>query len=195
MQDLETLLRARLMDSRAMTAVLNINIDRVFLDFGQIGEIPRVRLRIKESEVEVVYPEDARLAWQKAEASKGGGATAPSGMILATEDDGRLFAPSGAEIHLPVGLVVVREEELEAVLAQAGQSAAENGPLPVPGGVAPGEPDPPGRGAEIGAAAVSPDDMSRDDLVALAAEEGVAHGAKATKAEIAEAINAARGVA
>lgn len=53
---LEEVLRKRLTDSRAMTGVLNINADRVFLDFGQIGDIEKVRFRITGDDIVLLYP-------------------------------------------------------------------------------------------------------------------------------------------
>ncbi len=132
---LEALLRERLGDSRAMTATLNINSDRVFLDFGQIGPIPKVRLRIRNNEVSVVYP-----------------------TLPASAPD------AGAEGLSP---------------APGGEGADEGSSAPDAGAGGAVEP-------------VNPDAHSREELVAMAAAEGAAHRANATKAEIAEAINTAR---
>jgi hypothetical protein len=66
---LEMLLRARLNDTRAMTAALNINADRVFLDFGQIGDLGRIRLRVRGNDIVVVTPELASDAPPEVEAS------------------------------------------------------------------------------------------------------------------------------
>lgn len=57
MQTLESLLRDRLRDSRAMVATLNINAGRVFIDFGQIGPLARIRLRVRGNDVSIVFPE------------------------------------------------------------------------------------------------------------------------------------------
>ena len=54
---LETLLRARLADSRAMIGSLDISHDRVLLHFGAIGELPRVTLSINENEIAIVLPD------------------------------------------------------------------------------------------------------------------------------------------
>lgn len=194
MTNLEALLRARLSDARAMTGVLNVNADRVFLDFGQIGEISRIRLRIKGSDVEVVSPEDARIAWQEAEAEKAG-ANRNGGAIVAIERDGHLFAAPGLrEIKLPPGYVLVSEAELEAVLSQIPQEPGadrQDGPADGGGGAEGAEP---ASGQENGVQRISPDDHSKSDLVDIATAENVVVSAAATKAQIADAINAARGL-
>lgn len=43
---LESRLRLRLQDTRAMIASLSINADRLFLTFGTVGENARITLRI-----------------------------------------------------------------------------------------------------------------------------------------------------
>lgn len=194
MTNLEALLRARMSDARAMTGVLNINADRVFLDFGQIGEISRIRLRIKGSDIEVVSPEDARIAWQEAEAEKAG-ANRNGGAIVAIERDGHLFAAPGLrEITLPPGYVLVSEAELDAVLSQIPQEPGADGQDGPPDGGSGAEGVEPATGPENGVQRISPDDHSKSDLVDIATAENVVVSAAATKAQIADAINAARGL-
>ena len=53
---LETLLRDRLTDSRAMIGSLDINHDRLLLHFGAIGELARVTLSISDNEISIVLP-------------------------------------------------------------------------------------------------------------------------------------------
>lgn len=55
--DLETLLRARLNDPRAMTGALSINADRVFATFGAVGRHPRIVLQVSGDEMTIVAPE------------------------------------------------------------------------------------------------------------------------------------------
>lgn len=48
---LESRLRLRLQDTRAMIASLSINADRLFLTFGTVGENARITLRIVGDEI------------------------------------------------------------------------------------------------------------------------------------------------
>ncbi|WP_099863711.1 hypothetical protein [Pararhizobium haloflavum] len=57
--DLETLLRERLKDPRAMTAALSINANRVFLTFGGVARNGRVVLQVKGDDLEIVHRPEA----------------------------------------------------------------------------------------------------------------------------------------
>jgi len=155
-KSLETILRERLTDTRAMTGVLNINADRVFLDFGQIGPLGRIRLRIRGNEVAVVYPE--------------------------VGDDGaaeaRLYgAAGGATERAPEGQDA----------APGGEGAGDDAPRP-------GAPDTGASGPLTPPPRTDPDEHSRDALIEIARAHNASHRANATKAEIAAAIDAARGL-
>lgn len=100
MTDLESALRGRLTDSRAMLATLDINQDRVFLIFGAIGDLSRIVLRIAGNEVSVRQPGPLASAWLADDNEKR--ARKPDQPIDATLDGERLLAgPGGPEIFLP----------------------------------------------------------------------------------------------
>jgi|GEM_PF-2189951 len=199
---LEEVLRKRLTDSRAMTGVLNINADRVFLDFGQIGDIEKVRFRITDDEIILLYPRndnpDPDGVLYGTGSNSAGRPTAP---IDAVEREGQLFAgESGPEINLPDGLVVISEAELEAVMALVPTPEGEAGPDRQ--GVVVGGADVTNDGTTVaftenagasGFEPINPDDHLKPELIAIAeATPGIDFDANATKPVIADAINAAR---
>lgn len=177
MPTLESLLRDRLADSRAMNAALNINSERVYLDFGQIAALPKIRLKIKDNGVSVVSP---RVSGEVQAAQSDDGAPQS---FEAVEKDGKLYAgPDGPEIPIPAGFVLVSEEDLDAVMASAGGDPASGADD------ASGETDTP--------QAIDPDDHDKEALITIAENTpGIEFKKSDTKADIAAAINKARGAA
>jgi len=203
MKDLDSLeghLRARLSDSRAMTATLDINNLRVLLHFGQIGPLKAISFRIVGDEVQVVAPDDLAHAWQRAEADKRRTqAQASAGPISAVVDGENLRTADGAPITLPDGFAVVPEDELRALIAEADAASkgAEAGQTGEGAGAA-ATPANDTSSAAVGAQpvkAINPDDFTKAELAARAKAAGIATGGGMTKADLAAALNAKRGEA
>ena len=175
---LETLLRARLADSRAMVGSLDINHDRVLLHFGAIGDLPRVTLSINDNEIAIALPDDLAVEWRMAdEAKRSRTPLYPAVPLSAVLVDGKLrVGHAGPEIILP--------ETFYEYVAGAMLTGDEDE----------GEPDA-ANGANGGPELVDPEKHNRDALVAVAKAEGVELGKDDTKRVIATKINEKRAAA
>ena len=172
MKTLEALLRERLSDSRAMTAVLNINSDRVYLDFGDIGALERARLKVEGNRVIVVAPVGIANSQRAEDEAKGARRRGPIETTIGENE--RIFANEGGnEIVLPEGMILVSEGDLARLMDKADGVNGGDGDASQP---------------------VNPDDHSKEELISIAKTEGVEIKPNDTKAEIASAINAARAV-
>ena len=204
---LETLLRDRLADSRAMIGSLDINHDRVLLHFGAIGEHPRVTLSINDNEIAIALPDVLAVEWRLSdEAKRSCTPLDPAVPVSAVLVDGKLRLGSGGpEIILPAGATapaagdLVNEQDSEANSGAANGATAEAGA----DRKTPADPAQGANGANGGPAPTPPANAGKwvefekvklDDLKALAAAEGVElHVADNTRREIAVKINAKRG--
>ena len=175
---LETLLRARLADSRAMVGSLDINHDRVLLHFGAIGDLPRVTLSINDNEIAIALPDDLAVEWRLGdEAKRSRTPLDPAVPLSAVLVDGKLrVGHAGPEIILP--------ETFYEYVAGAMLTGDEDE----------GEPDA-ANGANGGPELVDPEKHNRDALVAVAKAEGVELGKDDTKRVIATKINEKRAAA
>ncbi|MCR6673232.1 hypothetical protein [Devosia ginsengisoli] len=187
MKDLETMLRERLSDSRACLAALDINADRVRIQFGAVGPLPKLMLAVKGNEISIRHPVDLAEAWQREDAAKRSrpspldpapeaqaeDADAPIAAVLV---DGRLFAGEGGrEIELPEDFF-----ELVAKALAEGKAQAEDA----------------GGGDQQQIVPTDPNAHTKEALIALAtATPGAEFKPSDTKAVIAAAIDKARGVA
>lgn len=173
---LETLLRARLTDSRAMIGSLDINHDRLLLHFGAIGALARVTLSISDNEISIVLPDVLALEWRLSEEAKRSRTPLdPAIPLTAVLVDGKLCLGSGGpEIILPAG----------ATAPAAGDVVNEQDAEPNSGAA---------NGANGGPELIDPEKHSRDALVAMAEAEGAGLGKDDTKRVIASRINAKRG--
>lgn len=204
---LETLLRARLTDSRAMIGSLDINHDRLLLHFGAIGALARVTLSISDNEISIVLPDILALEWRLNEEAKRSCTPLDPAIPLTAElVDGKLRLGSGGpEIILPAGAPapaagdLVNEQDVEPNSGAANGATAEAGA----DGRTPAELGHGANGANGGPAPTPPANAGKwvdfekvklDDLKALAAAEGVElHVADNTRREIAAKINVKRG--
>lgn len=110
---LESLLRDRLSDSRAMIGSLDINHDRVLLHFGAIGELARITLSINDNEISIATPDDLAKEWaQNDHAKRSRTPLDPDQEWQAVYEDGKLYAAKG-------GPVIVQPENYLADLKQA----------------------------------------------------------------------------
>lgn len=102
---LETLLRARLADSRAMVGSLDINHDRVLIHFGAIGELTRITLSINDNEIAIALPDVLAVEWRLGdEAKRSRTPLDPAAPLTAVLVDGKLrVGRDGPEITLPAG--------------------------------------------------------------------------------------------
>ncbi len=120
---LEALLRERLTDSRAMTAALNINSDRVFIDFGQIGDLSRIRLQVKGNEFKIIAPLTQLEYEPVAVAAED---TSPINLVV---DGDKILTEDGSRaVFLPEGFMIVSEAELSSIMDKA---EASNPPSPI----------------------------------------------------------------
>ncbi len=195
---LETLLRARLTDSRAMVGSLDINHDRVLLHFGAIGDPPRVTLSINDNEIAIALPDVLAVEWRLGdEANRSSTALDPAVPLTAAFDGDKLTAcDGGPEIILPetfyeyvAGALLTGDEDEGEPDAANGATAAETDA----DGETPAEPGQGTDGANGGPELVDPEKHNRDALVAMAKAEGVGIGKDDTKRVIASKINAKRG--
>ncbi|XAI96340.1 hypothetical protein [Microcystis phage Mae-JY30] len=186
---LEGLLRERLADSRAMTAVLDINADRIFLRFGHIGPLLGITLMIRGNEAVPVTPEALKAAWEEEDAGKRSRTPLdPAKPLAAVFEGGRLYAcEGGPEIDLPENFFEYVATELLASDDEDkdGEKEPES---PAGEGDGNGGDDDAGEGPK----AINPDEHLKAELIEIAKAEGVEIDANATKAAIAEAINAKR---
>ena len=191
---LETLLRARLADSRAMVGSLDINHDRVLLHFGAIGDLPRVTLSINDNEIAIALPDDLAVEWRLGdEAKRSRTPLDPAVPLTAVFDGDKLTAGvGGPEVILPetfyeyvAGALLTGDEDEAEPDAANGATAAETGA----DGETPAEPGQGASGANGGPELVDPEKHNRDALVAMAKAEGVGVGKDDTKRVIATKIN------
>ena len=133
---LETLLRARLADSRAMVGSLDINHDRVLLHFGAIGDLPRVTLSINDNETSIAVPDVLAVEWRLGEeAKRSRTALDPAVPLTAAFDGDKLTAGGGGpEIILPetfyeyvAGALLTGEGDEDEPDVANGATAAETG--------------------------------------------------------------------
>jgi len=170
---LEDLMRARLAEPRAMVGALSINANRILLTFGDVGENARVVLHVEGDEVKIIHrPEPAEEDHE-------------DDMLL-----GSNLLPSMVEIapgmEVQLGAVVMRSHKESGLSVKDWNALADDE-----------------REAKLAATVeamktdeaakpVDPDKHKRDELVAMAEAAGVEIATNATKAEIAEALNAAK---
>lgn len=185
---LEGLLRERLADSRAMTAVLDINADRIFLRFGHIGPLLGITLMIRGNEAVPVTPEALKAAWEEEDAGKRSRTPLdPAKPLAAVFEGGKLYAcEGGPEIDLPENFFEYVATELLA------SDDDEDGEKEPEGPAGDGNDNGSSGGADDGPKLINPDEHLKADLIEIAKAEGLEIDANATKAAIAEAINAKR---
>lgn len=172
---LEDLMRARLAEPRAMIGALSINANRILLTFGDVGENARVVLHVEGDEVKIIHrPEAAEEAEDHEDDMLLGSNVLPSMVEIAPGNEVQLGAVV-MRSHKESGLSVsewngLADDEREAKLAATVEAMK----------------------AEEAAKPVDPAKHKRDDLVAMAEAAGVTVEPNATKAEIADALNAAK---
>lgn len=170
MTKLADLLRGRLIaDPRALIGALEISHDRILLNFGAIGELPRIVLGIEDNAVTVLAPEVE--------------ADAP-----AQGDD---FA---AKLKAAEEEIVTLKGTIELLSKPPAEKTAVESPAPAAATAVAGDGGE-GTGGASGApeqpAVIDPKAHNLAALKAMAEKAGVAVAADATKKQIADALNAA----
>lgn len=173
---LEDLMRARLAEPRAMIGALSINANRILLTFGDVGENARVVLHIEGDDVNILHrPEAAEEDEDHEDDMLLGSNVLPSMVEIAPGMEVQLGAVV-MRSHKESGLSVadwnaLAEDEREAKLAATVEAMK----------------------AEEAAKPVNPAKHSKDELLAIAANTpNAVFEQSMTKAELADAINAAK---
>lgn len=205
MQTLEDILRARTggSDSRAATALIEARKEGLRIILGAVGGLGKIVIGVDGDDVSVLYPSAAADAAESGEGDATNVRRPPDLAAGEYVDDRNPLKPGENPADAPArieaeGLSPRQPETVSTTTGIASAIPAETG---VAGDGAPAgasEVKNPAEGGEGGGdqpEAVDPDAFSKDDLIALAGKEGAEIKSNDTKAEIAAAINAKRGIA
>ncbi len=200
-------------DQRAMNAVVDARGNLVRILFGEVGKHARIALRVEGDNVTVMGPKPAEASDEEAEGGEGtdAGVRRPVN-IDAGEfvDDRDPLHPGENPVDAAARIAAEGEDQRQAeavsdTAAVSTTTVSQTG-IGAEGGVPEGaseikNPQPEGTSTEDASAGdaavqkINPEEHLKDELLKIAKDEGVTLApSDNTKAEIAAAINAKRGV-